>query len=840
MNVDNLHAAIDAACERACGMIAPAWPLDRAIAVNPHWQRIGMPLRRVAARMAVLGGMQVFPSRASHRQAWRQRRITRDALADAIAAHAGAKAAGLGVEACLRRLEQTAAIARLPLLIDLLDAERPRVARLSRREAITHQVSQACAAYFDARQADWQPDRGQGLYAFWRENLRHDHGIGALMGLPGLRHALEALPPTARDAEQWVLQRLGLPQAAWADYLEAVLLTVNGWASWCAYLRWQARLEGGDDGHLRDLLAIRLAWGVLVLESEDDAAAPQLATLQRAWSQLPEVLARAEAELLVDEVWQDALEHGYQRQLLQRLASAQGEPISDGPVEVQAAFCIDVRSEPMRRALEAVWPAVRTLGFAGFFGVPAAYTPLATTARRPQLPGLLAAGVEVRDRFVPAAGASDDPGGDEAGIARARRDRLSIAARWQAARRWPGAGFLFVEAAGMGYLGKLWQWVRPSARARVNDDLAGLPARHRAACRPQLQGLDDDAKVALAAGVLHAMGLERNLAPLVVLAAHGSQSSNNAHAAALDCGACCGQTGEVNARSLAQVLNEPGVRRGLRERGVAVDDATWFLAALHNTTTDEVEVFDLDLAPQGARERWERLRLAWDHAGDQVRRERAAALGLDPTAPHASLLSAFRRRANDGAQTRPEYGLAGNAAFLIAPRARSRGAVLAGRCFLHDYDAAQDADGSVLELLMTAPMVVTHWINWQYHASTCDPLHLGSGNKLLHNVVGGQLGVFEGNGGDLRIGLPRQSLHDGERWIHEPLRLAVVIDASREAIDAVIGRHAMLGQLLDNGWLHLLRFEGRGFERYRAGAWTAGPVAGPAAPARQAEAMAAA
>ena len=138
-------------------------------------------------------------------------------------------------------------------------------------------------------------------------------------------------------------------------------------------------------------------------------------------------------------------------------------------------------------------------------------------------------------------------------------------------------------------------------------------------------------------------------------------------------------------------------------------------------------------------------------AGDQVRRERAVKLGLDPRAGAQALLAQLQRRASDGAQTRPEWGLAGNAAFLIAPRQRSRHAVLDGRSFLHDYDATNDADGSVLELLMTAPMLVTHWINWQYHASTCDPQHLGSGNKLLHNVVGGDIGVFEGNGGDLRI-----------------------------------------------------------------------------------------
>ena len=181
----------------------------------------------------------------------------------------------------------------------------------------------------------------------------------------------------------------------------------------------------------------------------------------------------------------------------------------------------------------------------------------------------------------------------------------------------------------------------------------------------------------------------------------------------------------------------------------------------------------------------------------------------------------MRRRANDGAQTRPEWGLADNASFLIAPRRRSLGLNLEGRTFLHDYDAEHDGDGSVLELLMTAPMLVTHWINWQYHASTCDPVRLGSGNKLLHNVVGGQLGVFEGNGGDLRLGLSRQSLHDGERWMHEPLRLTVVIDAPAPAIETVIAKHAVVRQLLDNGWLHLWRFDQARLLRYETECWQA-------------------
>ncbi len=816
-----LAGQIDLACRQACTSIAPAWPLDRAIAVNPHWSRIGMPLRRVAARMAVLAGIQVFPPRSRQLEAWHAGRIEGSDLEQAIRQLPDARAAGLQAGDCVAMLENPTRLAQLPLLIDTLDQNPDRQTRLSWREALTHQVSQTCAAYFDEQQADWQPRRTQGLYAFWRDTLQHDHGIGLLMGLPRLHRALGALPATAQEAERWVMQRLALPPSCWADYLEAVLLTVQGWASWCAYLGWQAQLQNRQDPHLRDLLAIRLAWGVLLLECADEADTRQaLAAVQSAWRGSAEVLEATEAKLLVDEVWQLALDIGYQRRLSQRLLGVASVPAATAPVDVQAAFCIDVRSEPLRRALEAARPGIQTLGVAGFFGLPIAYTPLGTMARRPQLPGLLLPALEAGDGIhVPGTAESDMGGAPLHLIAQARERRLAQTQQWRELGRWPGAAFSFVEAAGLGYLGRLGQWLRPHRQGRPRDDQAGLPARYRPICRPHLLGLDAASKLDLAARVLKSMGLTQGMAPLVLLVGHGSQTANNAQAAALDCGACGGQSGEVNARSLALLLNEPGLRADLAQHGILIPERTAFMAALHNTTTDEIEAFDIDLLPPEARAHWERLQPALQQACDQVRRERAPRLGLDPLASPADLLAALRRRANDGAQTRPEWGLASNAAFIIAPRHRSRGVVLEGRVFLHDYDARHDPEGQLLEQLMTAPMLVTHWINWQYHASSCDPDRLGSGNKLLHNVVGGTLGVFEGNGGDLRIGLSRQSLHDGERWIHEPQRLTVLIDAPRQAIDTILDRHVAVRQLVANGWLHLWRFASPGFECWRNDAW---------------------
>ena len=207
-------------------------------------------------------------------------------------------------------------------------------------------------------------------------------------------------------------------------------------------------------------------------------------------------------------------------------------------------------------------------------------------------------------------------------------------------------------------------------------------------------------------------------------------------------------------------------------------------------------------------------------AGDEARSERAAGLGLSNLAQKpAALLKQLRRRARDWAETRPEWGLADNAAFIVAPRARTRGLDLAARIFLHDYVWTDDRDGKVLELIMTAPMIVTHWINLQYYASTVDPDHFGSGNKVLHNVACGRIGVFEGNTGDLRVGLSRQSLHDGERWRHTPIRLSVIIDAPRDRIDLIIARHPTVRQLVENRWLYVLRFAGDGLEQRNERSW---------------------
>jgi uncharacterized protein YbcC (UPF0753/DUF2309 family) len=805
-------AALQPTTERACARIAPTWPLDRFIAVNPYWGHLERPIAAAAAQLAALSGSPMLMSRDGFRQQWQARQVGRQHLQAAITAAESAET----VETLLASLDARPALpARLPLATDLVDAHRDLGHAMAWRDYITHHISQCCAAFFDQGQAAWGPDREGGLYPSWLRQSAHDLGPGMLMGYPGFSARLARLPDEPLALIAAAIHALQVPAAAQEGYFTALLMSINGWASWCAYRRWQARLEQRDDEQIVHLLAVRLAWEWLL---HDGHGALDVANaLAGAWRGSEGCVAQAHRAQQTDWLWQAAVERSYQDPLCHGLQHAPAAAVT-APA-VQAVFCIDVRSEVYRRALEASSPEVQTLGFAGFFAMFVAYQPLGSEMKRPQLPGLLAPGLCITDEC-------DAPGLGQA-LALRRRKKLQWRQQWQAFRSGAGSSFSFVESCGLLFAGKLLKSSLGGEADPTPVEQTGLSAAQRSQLRPRFPaagGPDLETRITAAATALGAMGLTADLARIVLLAGHGSTSANNPHAAGLDCGACGGQTGEVNARALAILLNERQVRQGLQARGVVVPGHTWFLSGLHNTTTDELQVFDTDLLPASHAQDLARLRTWLADAGDRARAERAASLGLGAFADNAAALrKAVAERSTDWAQVRPEWGLADCAAFIVAPRSRSRHLNLAGRSFLHDYAWQRDGGFKVLELIMTAPMVVTHWINLQYHASTVDNARYGSGDKVLHNVVGGNIGVFEGNGGDLRIGLPMQSLHDGQRWRHTPLRLSVFIQAPQGAIDAIVASNTMVRQLLDNEWLHLFRLgDDTDVWRYRSGgAWIA-------------------
>jgi uncharacterized protein YbcC (UPF0753/DUF2309 family) len=789
-----MDAALTEAVERACSSIAPTWPLDRFIAVNPFWPRTDKPLPRVAGELAALSGARLLMPRSWYADEWRSGRLGAKHVREAIAES--------GVDVTLDDLLasfwiQEPRAHRRPLVVDVLETLRKRDHELSWRDFVMERVSRFCASYFDDGQAQVRAPRSNGFYATWRDEAESDHMPSLFMGLGRYRTTLGSLPTSADAMIEQGCADLGVPVEERERYFSALLLDVNGWASWCAYLRWNARLAGGDDGNIRELLAIRLGWEWILLRASDEAIAAEWRFAMQSWSAIDRAAQLARSD---DWILQRSVEIAWLSWVRPQLAEGFAAKRPEKSV-MQAVFCLDVRSEVFRRALEDQGDDIQTFGAAGFFGVTIEYEQLAADEARPQLPGILAPKYRVTDTNVPK------------GLEGTRRARLEAANAWKAFKTSSLSSFAFVDSMGPLFARNLYRDAfKDFVRQSDHHDHAGLTDVEDKARMPRITSHVDGTEVSIdercqiAESFLRTIGLTNDFSRVVLLVGHGSESKNNAHAAGLDCGACCGQPGDINARAAAALFNDDKVRAGLVSKGIEIPITTLFVGALHNTTTDEVTLFVEGANSAAHQADLAQVRSVLDRASIKTRRERAPRLGLGDLGD-ARLHAAVVKRARNWAEVRPEWGLAGNAMFIVAPRERTRHIDLEGRVFLHDYRFENDQEGTILEAIMTGPVVVGHWINFQYYASTVDNARYGCGDKVLHNIVGGHLGVFEGNSGDLRIGLSLQSLHDGERWVHSPLRLAVLIEAPRPAIDRVLEKHAKVRGLVDNEWLHLYQLD---------------------------------
>ncbi|MEM1039587.1 MAG: DUF2309 domain-containing protein [Pseudomonadota bacterium] len=765
-NSATLATDLAALSDGATRAIPPLWPLSSSVAVNPFLGQADRSLAEVSALMDRVAGMSMTMPYAWYRARMEDGSITDHDLEAALAADGSAlfdslealKAAASGMDGQANAL---------PTVADLA----AEVSGIDWPGLIMDRIGTWAAGYFDTGQALWQVTSGRGAFESWRSFASRDL-TPEIAGLTGFAEAVATAPGKAEPALLEACTALDIDKSSAPTYFHALLLSLGGWSQAARQRLWQAELVGESDKVTSDMLTIRLMWEQALFEQYKDVISARWVDVrgQHSAPLTPEPAQVAAAILQV------AAERAGQRALATTL-SGDGLDQSEGRPSLQAAFCIDVRSEVFRRALESLDPRIQTVGFAGFFGLTPAHRDFASDVVEARLPVLLNPALE---STATAPGSQDDD----------RNARLAArAARaWGRFRLAAVSSFAFVEATGPLYVVKLLR------------DAIGLPKKARKSPpEPQFATpLPLADRIAAAGTILRAMSMTQNFAPLVLLVGHGANVVNNPHASALHCGACGGYSGDVNARLLAGLLNDTDVRAGLSEEGIVIPSDTVFVGALHDTTTDAVTVFETKQAPGMAKAK------AWlEAAATLSKTERALRL------PRADDASAIAPRSTDWAETRPEWALAGCSAFIAAPRARTRGKALGGRAFLHDYNWQQDEGFKVLELILTAPVVVASWISLQYYGSVVAPHVFGAGNKLLHNVTGG-IGVVEGNGGVLRTGLPWQSVHDGEKFAHDPLRLTICVEAPADAVNEILGRHEQVKALFDNRWLHLLLLDEQG------------------------------
>ncbi|WP_278025348.1 putative inorganic carbon transporter subunit DabA [Legionella yabuuchiae] len=465
--------------------------------------------------------------------------------------------------------------------------------------------------------------------------------------------------------------------------------------------------------------------------------------------------------------------------------------------DAQFVFCIDVRSEPFRRAIEAQGN-YETLGFAGFFGLPIRVKDYHTGKIKDSCPVLLKPRFNIEEKPVPSYSGYVEEHQTIKGIYNALKTiyqelKYNFSTPFALAESlgiWCGITMLLKSITSSSPLASaLSKTMNPTIATEPCCEVSGHDLG---------QGISLNEQIIYADIILRLMGLTENFAKVIVLCGHGSSTQNNPYASALDCGACGGNHGGVNAKLLAQILNKQVVRQTLQEKGIHIPLDTVFLGAQHDTTTDSVSIYHTDKDQSNYPELLDQLMSDLEQAKSKNHIERGQHLNGFNTP------ETIERRSIDWSETRPEWGLAKNAAFIIAPRYLTKNTNLKGRCFLHSYRWDQDTDGSLLETILTAPMVVAQWINTQYLFSTIDNIMYGSGSKITHNITG-KIGVMQGNGSDLMHGLPLQSvMFDDKTPYHSPQRLLTIVYANRMTVSDIINKQSILKTLFFNEWVHLV------------------------------------
>jgi uncharacterized protein YbcC (UPF0753/DUF2309 family) len=206
--------------------------------------------------------------------------------------------------------------------------------------------------------------------------------------------------------------------------------------------------------------------------------------------------------------------------------------------------------------------------------------------------------------------------------------------------------------------------------------------------------------------------------------------------------------------------------------------------------------FDEDRIPPAWRPLFERAVEAIETTRRREAHERCRRFdGVPQWYPPAAALAHVQGRADDLAQPRPEYGHATNAFCIIGRRTRTRGLFLDRRAFLVSYDPSRDHDGAILTRIMSAVVPVVAGISLEYYFSYVDPTGYGCGTKLPHNVTS-LLGVMDGAQSDLRTGLPWQMVE-----VHEPARVAIVVEGTRERLSHVLQVNPDIERLVRNRWV---------------------------------------
>lgn len=616
--------------------------------------------------------------------------------------------------------------------------------------------------FFDDGQAAIpMPSREKGLLSSVLSLLVFDSHIPSFFREKELLNWINSLADPKKLIQNALIQ-LDIPRESYETFLTLILTSLPGWAAYTKYIhRWKASPCSPFQRLEEEFSALRLLFISIFYPKAKELLSFSLSQEKR----LSSILSQ---------------EAAYRQKLVQNLAKTPFHRLKQKDAsEAQFVFCIDSRSERLRRALESIGP-YETYGYAGFFGLPLLIENPHSKESHPSCP--ITVPPLHRISLVSTRGWRVKWKSLLKKIYESLKN--SFAAPFALAEfLGPFAAILLVAKTFFpnqtAQIRKRWGQEEESFSAEV---LESIPFKDQ--CHYALQ-------------FLQTIGLVSQFSPFVILAGHGAKTENNAFSTALNCAACGGRDGSMNASLLSLILNQPTVRAHLENAGVNIPKSTYFLAAHHNSTTGEFLLLS-STYPATMKDRLKQIQEDLRQA-TIAHQEEIVQTFFSPTRS----LRLLKSRAFDWAEMRPEWALVGNASFIVGPRELTKGLSLDGRAFLHSYNYELDTNGLLLEKILNYPMMVAQWINAQYFFSSLNNTAFGSGNKLTQNITG-KIGLIQGNGSDLMHGLPFQSLfQSGGKRVHDPLRLLCLVYAPKEILSRFLSQESKVAQLIRNEWIYL-------------------------------------
>jgi uncharacterized protein YbcC (UPF0753/DUF2309 family) len=745
---EQILLSIEAASQR----IGTTWPLYSFVTSNPLSGYEKLPFEDAVATAGRFLKSESYPKTSIYKQAFENKDIDRSIL--------------------IEILNEQDLFETPESYLKIMQSDEPLMSKDSNSK-LDVIMSKWLAAFMDEGIAEWQmPLKEKGFYTAWKALACYDKD----MGKPSLSH----LPETSIEALEQVLNAHDISN--YNNVFSNHIAALSGWTGYIKHRQdtnsvWQQQFPISIEDYLAVRLTIANHLGCSIETSNENVTKESLTKLKH--------------------LWLKAWEKTFQNKLVSDLKNSTNNQSSEEKnttVDAQMVFCIDTRSEMIRRHVEASGN-YETYGYAGFFGIAADYQHYEEDISIKSCPPIVGSPYKITE--VPQ---ERLPHQD----AKFKTNKAVSKSKSQVLKRLKNmlpSSFGFVEGAGAFYgLSLVAQSFAPKSFFNLKNK---NNQNYESFCEPHIAYNEGSAskdtiaieeKVAIVKSGFDLMGWD-SFAPLVLFVGHGSHTANNPFGSSLDCGACAASPGRHNARLLASLANDQDVRTILKStHKIDIPEDTIFVGGEHNTTTDEIMVFDAQL-PETHKERLSILKKHLEKAQETATAER-----LHVTTGSVEL--AQKKSLNWG-ETRPEWGLAKNAAFIVGSRNLTASMNLDGRCFMHSYNWKSDTEGKALEGIMGGPMVVTQWINNHYYFSTIDNNKFGGGSKITHNITG-QFGVVQGNGGDLKMGLPLQSLNASDtEMYHQPLRLTTLIHAPLDRVESILKKNKHLQTLLDNEWMYL-------------------------------------